>query len=260
MGSDVATDDWPPSFLTESGFPPRYVSERDAEPPARGWRRLLPRSWRGARFDPGRPGATALALVAAAAALLAAVGVWSNRPHAEPVSGLPVVAAAATGAPAPTAATTPPVAPPAMLVLSVSGKVLSPGLVRVPDGARVADAITAAGGMLPGTDLLGLNPARRVGDGEQIVVGAPPPPEAPAASSGADPVVPAAPAAPAAKVDLNTAGVSQLDALPGVGPVTAQRIVEWRTRNGRFARVDQLREIEGIGERKLGQLRDLVRV
>lgn len=254
----MATDGWPPPFLADSGFPPRYAGESDAAPSARGWRRLLPPSMRGARLAPGRPGATALAAVAAAAAVLAAVGVWSERPHAEPVTGLPIIgAAAAAGSSAPPAATTPPAAPPAMLVLSVSGKVVSPGLVRVPDGARVADALAAAGGVLPGTDLLGLNPARRVGDGEQIVVGAQPPPEAPAAGGGAEPP---APAAPAGKVDLNTAGVAQLDALPGVGPVTAQRIVEWRTRNGRFARIDQLREIEGIGERKLGQLRDLVRV
>ena len=67
-------------------------------------------------------------------------------------------------------------------------------------------------------------------------------------------------AGPAATpLDLNAATIEQLDALPGVGPVTAQRIVEWRTRNGRFATVDQLREVEGIGERRLGQLRELVR-
>ena len=64
---------------------------------------------------------------------------------------------------------------------------------------------------------------------------------------------------PAAPLDLNTATIEQLDALPGVGPVTAQRIVDWRARNGRFATVDQLREVEGIGERRLGQLRELVR-
>ena len=65
---------------------------------------------------------------------------------------------------------------------------------------------------------------------------------------------------PGAKVDLNAATVEQLDALPGVGPVTAQRILDWRTRNGRFARVEQLREIEGIGERRFAQLRELVTV
>ena len=66
--------------------------------------------------------------------------------------------------------------------------------------------------------------------------------------------------APGGRVDLNTATLEQLDQLPGVGPVTAQRILEWRTRNGRFATVDQLREVEGIGERRFGQLRALVRV
>ena len=66
--------------------------------------------------------------------------------------------------------------------------------------------------------------------------------------------------APAGKLDLNAASAQQLDALPGVGPVTAQRIVDWRTHNGRFARVDQLREVQGIGEHKFEQLRDLVTV
>ena len=67
-------------------------------------------------------------------------------------------------------------------------------------------------------------------------------------------------AGPPTKINLNTSSVTQLDTLPGVGPVTAQHIVEWRTRNGRFARVDQLREIDGIGERRFQQLRDLVTV
>jgi len=152
------------------------------------------------------------------------------------------------------------------LVVSVAGRVAHPGVVRVPDGARVADALTAVGGARPGVDLSGLNLARRLVDGEQIAVGVPPAPDAagrpPAGSAaGAGPAgAGAGPAARAGKVDLNTATVAQLDTLPGVGPVTAQHIVEWRTRNGRFARVDQLREIDGIGERRFQQLRDLVTV
>ena len=227
-------------------------------------RRLTPESWRGARIDPGRPGATALAVVAAVAAVVAAVGVWFERPRAEPVPDLPAVTVsaaetAAPAAPAPVPATTAaaPTAPPAPLVVSVSGKVHRPGLVEVPEGARVADVLAAAGGALPGTDLSALNLARRVVDGEQVAVGVPAAPDAvPIPPPGAAP--PVAGGAPAGKVDLNTATVEQLDALPGVGPVTAQRIVEWRTRHGRFARVEQLREIEGIGERRFAQLRELV--
>lgn len=214
---------------------------------------LLPAAWRGARIDPGRPGATALALVAALAAVAAAVGVWLDRPRAEPVAALPaVVVTEATDAPAPTGD---PV-PAGPLVLSVSGKVARPGLIELPDGARVADALEAAGGALPGTDLSTLNLARRVVDGEQIAVGVPAAPDA--ALVGGSGTASGAPAG--GPVDLNTATEAQLDALPGVGPVTATRILEWRERHGRFTRVEQLREIEGIGERRFAQLRELVTV
>jgi competence protein ComEA len=214
--------------------------------------RWLPASWRDARVDPGRPGALAVVLVGVVAAVVAAVGVWREVPRAEPVAGLPALvttteAAAPASSPAPV---------PDDLVVAVAGKVRRPGLVRVPPGSRVADAVEAAGGPLPGVDLAGVNLARRVGDGEQVAVGVPPAPDAGPvpASGGGEPGV-----GGGAPLDLNTATVEQLDALPGVGPVTAQRIVDWRTRNGRFATVDQLREVEGIGERRLGQLRELVR-
>lgn len=235
--------------------------------------RWIPARWRGARLDPGRPGALALLLVAAVAAILAAVGVWWEAPRAEPVAaGLPALvdttaAAAPTGTPTvgtvPTGAT-PTAGPPAPLVVAVAGRVARPGLVRVPAGARVADVLEAAGGPLPGTDLAAVNLARKVSDGEQIAVGVPgatdaAPPTVTGGPAGAPPGGPAGPAA-AGPLDLNAATVEQLDGLPGIGPVTAQRIVEWRTRNGRFASVDQLREVEGIGERRFGQLRELVRV
>jgi competence protein ComEA len=215
---------------------------------------LVPQSLRGARVDPGRRGATALALVAALAAALAALGVWIERPRAEPVGALPAVAIAEPSA---TARPREPASAPASagpIVVSVSGKVRRPGLVQVPDGARVADVLAAAGGALPGVDLAPLNLARRVSDGEQVAVGVPPV----AAEMPAGAAAPGGKAGPPGKLDLNSASAEQLDALPGVGPVTAARIVEWRTRNGRFSRVEQLREIEGIGERRLGQLRELV--
>jgi len=226
---------------------------------ARATQALVPAAWKGARVEPGRPGATALALVAALAAVAAAVGVWMDRPRAEPVVALPgvVVSAEAPGAPAADAvASGPSGAPAGPLVLSVSGMVARPGLIELPDGSRVADALEAAGGALPGTDLSTLNLARRVVDGEQIAVGVPSAPDAAAPAAGGSAAGAAEPGG--GSVDLNTATAEQLDALPGVGPVTVQRILEWREANGRFSRVEQLREIEGIGERRFAQLRELV--
>jgi len=140
----------------------------------------------------------------------------------------------------------------ASIVVSVVGQVASPGLVTLPDGARVADALRAAGGSVPGVDLGALNLARRLTDGEQIYVGVPVPPGAESA-----PVASGAPAA-GEKVDLNTATLAALDTLPGVGPVTAQRIVDWRTEHGRFDSVEQLREIDGIGPSRFARLKELV--
>jgi competence protein ComEA len=225
--------------------------------------RLVPESWRAVRLDPGRPGAIALVVVAVVAAVVVAIGVWTGRPQAEPVRGLPGVVA---GGPEPSAAPPSPVsstssAPSRTLVVSVSGRVARPGLVQVPDGSRVADVVAAAGGALPGVDLAALNLARRVNDGEQVAVGVPTAPDAAGAESSASGSgVAAGSGGPAAKIDLNTATVAQLDALPGVGPVTAQHIVDWRTRNGGFAKIEQLREVDGIGEHRFQQLHDLVTV
>jgi competence protein ComEA len=135
------------------------------------------------------------------------------------------------------------------IVISIVGRVVRPGLVTLPDGARVAEAVHAAGGPVPGTDISSLNLARRLTDGEQIHVGIPPPPDV-APPEG----VPGA----VGKVDLNTASLAQLDTLPGVGAVTAQRIVDWRIRRGRFTRIEQLRDVDGIGPARFAQLKDLV--
>ena len=213
-------------------------------------RRWVPASLLEARWEPGRPGALLLSVVTALAAMVAAVGVWRHRPVAEPVPMLPLVSTAA----APVSAAPPPIGAAREVVVSVLGRVMRPGLVRLPEGSRVADALNATGGALPGTDLMGLNLARRLSDGEQIVVGAPPPPgQPPQAAPGASRSAPE-------PVDLNSATLEQLDALPGVGPVTAKRILDWRAAHGPFTSVDQLRHVSGVGPARLAQLRGLVRV
>jgi competence protein ComEA len=189
----------------------------------------LPETLRSGRLDPGRRGALALAAVAAFALLVTGFVVWRGRPRPVDLPA-PVVAARAT--------------PAALLVVDVAGDVRRPGLVRLPAGSRVADALAAAGGARPGASTTGLNLARKVVDGEQIVVGAP---AAAAPSSGA-------------LLNLNTATAEDLDALPGVGAVLAGRIVEWRTAHGPFTSVDQLREVSGIGARKLASIRALLTV
>ncbi|MFJ7332393.1 helix-hairpin-helix domain-containing protein [Streptomyces sp. NPDC101110] len=156
------------------------------------------------------------------------------------------------------------------IVVDVGGKVRDPGIHRLPPGSRVADALHAAGGVKPGTNTDGLNRARFLVDGEQVIVGAP----APAGGPGAGGTAPGGPAgaagsaagaaaggaaAPAAPISLNTATADQLDTLPGVGPVLAQHIIDYRTRQGGFRSVDELREVNGIGDRRFADLRALVR-
>ncbi|MBB4896774.1 competence protein ComEA [Streptomyces griseostramineus] len=147
------------------------------------------------------------------------------------------------------------------IVVDVSGRVRDPGIHRLPAGSRVEDALRAAGGVRPGTKTDGLNRARFLVDGEQVVVGGPAPAAGPGAGTGAS--GPAAGAStgtgPAAPVSLNTATPDQLDALPGVGPVLARHIIDYRTRHGGFRSVDELREVNGIGDRRFADLRDLVR-
>jgi competence protein ComEA len=155
----------------------------------------------------------------------AAYFVWQARPRAEPVVAPAVSAASAM---------------PVQLVVAVSGHVVRPGLVRLPVGARVADAIEAAGGVLPGTDLSTVNLARKLTDGELIAVGV---------DAGST---------PGGKVNLNSASLAQLDSLPGVGPVLAQRIIDFRTKHGGFHSINDLRQVDGIGEETFARLKELV--
>lgn len=164
-------------------------------------------------------------------------------------------------------------APGGEVVVSVVGLVHSPGLVTLGPGARVADAIAAAGGSRDGADTTTLNLARPVADGEQVVVGALPPQGAPPPGSAvlaaggaqetADPATVGGGAAAAApsgdwKVNLNSAGPAELEGLNGVGPATASAIIEYRESSGPFSSVEQLGEVKGIGPAKLESLRDQV--
>lgn len=144
--------------------------------------------------------------------------------------------------------------PPQVVVVYVAGKVRHPGLVRAPTGSRVADVLTLAGGALRGVDLTTLNLARLVTDGEQIIVGQPSQPT-PTNPPGATTTSAARPTAPNTPVNLNTATLDQLDSLPGVGPVLAQRILDFRTQNGPFTTVDQLQEVPGVGPKKFDSLK-----
>lgn len=223
------------------------------------------RSWlAAARADPGRAGGIALGVVAALAVLVTVFAVVRTNPPAVASANLPPVEMVSSAVPASTPS--PGAAAEQPVVISVVGLVKQPGLVTVAPTARVADAVAAAGGAVAGADTLGLNLARRVSDGEQIVVGITMPAgQAPALGSSAGPR-PAGPApatggpTSAGPVDLNTATVEQFDALPGVGPVTAAAIVAWRQANGKFTSIDQLGEVDGIGPARLEKLRPLVRI
>jgi competence protein ComEA len=141
-----------------------------------------------------------------------------------------------------------------VVVVDVAGKVRRPGIVTLPVGARVVDAVTAAGGPRPGVRTTGLNLARVLVDGEQVLVGVPPVAGPAAAAVGSPGPTSGTAAGPAALVNVNTADQATLETLPGVGPVTAQAILAYRSENGPFSSVDELVEVSGIGEATLAEI------
>ncbi|WP_436848305.1 helix-hairpin-helix domain-containing protein [Streptomyces griseoviridis] len=243
--------------------------------------------WVQSRCGLERRSVIALGALLLVAVIFAVQHFWSGR--TQPVRAPEVVRAAAgyrdakggTGEAAavagePSAAVS---TPGGEIVVDVSGKVRDPGVRRLPAGSRVADALRAAGGVRPGTSTEGLNRARFLVDGEQVVVGGAGGAGAAsgggsagmaaggvagsAGGAGAGVAAGAVPGAvggvPGAPVSLNTATADQLDTLPGVGPVLAQHIVDYRTRHGGFRSVDELRQVNGIGDRRFADLKNLVR-
>jgi competence protein ComEA len=234
----------------------------------------VPVALRGVRARPRRLAVLGVLFLLLATVLVLGVRVAWARSSAQPQP----IAATAHGPPGGLVARTIPAAfasagatvmPTAagVLLVHVVGQVRRPAVVRLPPGARVLDAVQAAGGATSSADLNHLNLARPVADGEQIVV--PKPGEA-IAEGGVPGTAGAGPSSagqgsagvgsPGGLVDLNTADASTLDSLPGVGPVLSQRILDWRTQHGRFSSVDELGEVSGIGDKLLAQIGPKVRV
>ena len=197
---------------------------------------------------PGNPGADPL------------VDDRSGSPTADPSAG--------SGAPADPSGTAAPTgeAEAAGVFVHVLGAVAHPGLFEVHDGARVVDVVAAAGGLLPTADEAGVNLARLVVDGEQLYVPvhgevvSGPPAGAQTGGTGAGGASGTGDGGAAAKVNLNTATVTDLDTLPRIGPAMAQRILDYRAAEGRFASIDDLRNVTGIGEKTFAALKDLITV
>ncbi|MFJ7268134.1 helix-hairpin-helix domain-containing protein [Streptomyces sp. NPDC099050] len=224
------------------------VAPEGREAPGRALRGLALRErlplWLQTRcgVEPRTVAAVSVVLIVAVGFAVQQYGAARPRPVTAPA----VVAPAAAALPAPTTARAGPGAGP--ILVDVSGKVRDPGVRKLPPGSRVEDALAAAGGVRPGTDTTGLNRARVLMDGEQVLVGAPAPP--PPTGRGGPASGP---------LSLGTATAEQLDGLPGVGPVLAQHIVDFRTVRGGFRSVEDLRQVNGIGERRFADLRELVR-
>lgn len=233
---------------------PRPVEAELSRPaPSRSWRERVDQLADATGTTPARIIAGAVGLVG-----VAVVALWLTRPPAPPPEvSLPFASTTAS------AATASPISSvPTQLVVHVAGAVVDPGVHELTPGARVVDAIKAAGGLTPEADGARINLAAPVSDGERIYVlrvGEAVAPAVAGSAVGAS-ASGAAGRGSSALVNLNEADEAALDALPGVGPSTAKAIVEHRRKIGRFTSVDQLLDVRGIGEAKLEQIRPLVTV
>lgn len=220
-------------------MPPRHpVGEPDTAQPPRPLLLAL-----------DRPAVLGLVLLALFAVAVAGARLWWTTPQERPVPAPRAVIEAPASSESPSSDVSA-----GVVVVHVAGAVRRPGVVELPAGSRVAEAVDRAGGLRGGADPASVNLARPLVDGEQIVV-------LRRGSTGAAPPAPGAAtqgAGTTGLVRLNTATVQELDALPGIGPVLAQRIVDWRTANQRFTSVEELGEVSGIGEATLADLRPLV--
>lgn len=162
----------------------------------------------------------------------------NSRPQAEPVVIQEI----------PTAATE---SVTTSLIINVAGKVKNPGVYQLPPGSRVVDALEAAGQQLKGVDISDINLARVLVDGEQILIGS---------NRTVSGKVAAKKITADNPLDINRATIAQLDTLPGIGPVTAQRIIDYRTKAGRINAVDELKKISGLGGVKFEEIKALLRV
>ncbi|HEY3925187.1 MAG TPA: ComEA family DNA-binding protein [Acidothermaceae bacterium] len=281
-------------------LPPAPPAESPTAAPVRhGWRArlraLVPARLHVTAFDPGRRGVAVLLVVAVVGASGGAWYFLRAAPHVQPaeadpagdcqtVTGqetgsCPTIGSGSARSPTESASPTGGFAPVGVvpssspspskaseLVVDVVGKVAKPGVFTLPPGSRIVDAIAAAGGALPHTDLTALDLARKLSDGQEIFVGVAPPSGSAAMSAGGvvgddtdvggdtsavstDPVV-----------DINSATQAELETLPGVGAVTAQKILAWRTQHGRFTSVTQLQQVSGVGPAKYAVLAGRVKV
>jgi competence protein ComEA len=206
----------------------------------------------------------------AVAVVVVAVGVrYVVLPRqAGPAAAQAVVLAPVAGSPSPAAAdaATPAASPTPDVMVYVCGAVRTPGVVRLPAGARVTDALELAGGPTGKAELAAVNLAAQVTDGQQILVPergaavASAPSSSGSSSGGALGVAPSGGSTPGAVIDINTASLEELDALDGVGPSTAQKIIDYRTENGGFKTVDEIKEVPGIGDAKFAAIKDSITV
>lgn len=269
-GFDRRAASWDDPADVEPSRAPRFRAVRHRTD--RWTERWVPQPLRQSRTRLSRRAAVLLTVTGVVAVLVAGWSWWSGRPEGQQVGAAPAVlqidptdapssADVPTAGAAPTVPSTGAATPPAVgsIWVSVTGRVASPGLYTLPSGSRVADALTAAGGLLDQNDLTGINLAQPLTDGQSVVVAE--------AGTVVDPAAPTpvvaggtSPAGTGSLIDLNNADQVTLETLPGVGPVMAQAIVSWRTDNGPFTSVDQLQEVSGIGPARFAQLAPLVSV